>query len=77
MAVRAAIAESCSDWLTPQDRQRFSPHITIQNKADPAIARALAAGLDATRPMFELSGLRLWRYLADGRWEGLRTIDWP
>lgn len=56
--------------LTPQDRQPFRPHITIQNKAEPAAARALLArlepqGLDAQG---DIVGLDLWHYRG-GPWE--------
>lgn len=27
-------------WLTPQDRQKYKPHVTIQNKVAPEVARA-------------------------------------
>ena len=39
--LRAAMAAEWWDVLTPQDRQPFHPHVTIQNKAEPAAARAL------------------------------------
>ncbi len=36
--VRAGIAARFADVLTPQDRQAFRPHVTIQNKVDPKAA---------------------------------------
>ncbi len=61
------------DWgrdLTAQDRQTFRPHVTVQNKVDPAVARALAATLSAELPRLEgtVTGLSLWHY-RNGPWE--------
>ena len=39
--LRASLARAWAPWLTPQDRQPFRPHVTVQNKAAPAEARAL------------------------------------
>jgi 2'-5' RNA ligase len=68
--VRARLAEAWEPWLTPQDRQRHAPHVTVQNKVDPAVARALHAQLSAAfRPgRVGARGLGLWRYLG-GPWE--------
>ena len=62
-------------WLTAQDRAPFRPHITIQNKVDPADARRLLESLDATFEPFEIKamGLLAWRYLG-GPWEKLANI---
>ncbi|MDQ2793771.1 MAG: 2'-5' RNA ligase family protein [Bacteroidota bacterium] len=58
--------------LTPQDRQKLQPHITIQNKVDPAAARQLLADLQAGFAPFEAvgTGLHLWAYRG-GPWESL------
>ncbi|MFD2718566.1 2'-5' RNA ligase family protein [Hymenobacter monticola] len=58
--------------LTPQDRQKLQPHVTIQNKVDPAEARQLLAELQATFVPFEAqgTGLHLWAY-RNGPWESL------
>lgn len=71
--LHAALAGEWSDWLTPQDRQRFKPHATIQNKVAPDRARALFEALrqDAF-PTCRIEGLRIWRYLA-GPWEAVAT----
>ncbi len=68
--LRAGLAAAWAPWLTPQDRQRHAPHVTVQNKVDPAVARELHASLAAA---FEpgsvpARGLGLWRYLG-GPWE--------
>ena len=58
--------------LTPQDQQKRQPHITIQNKVDPAAARQLLAELQAGFAPFEAvgTGLHLWAYRG-GPWESL------
>lgn len=62
--------ESMPDALTAQDRQGFRPHVTVQNKADPADARALLAELAEDFEPWPATGeaLQLWRYLG-GPWE--------
>ena len=62
-------------WLTPQDQQKLHPHVTVQNKADPAAARALLEQLTAGFAPFEATGtgLQLWAYRG-GPWELLRTF---
>ncbi|GAB2875293.1 2'-5' RNA ligase family protein [Hymenobacter ruber] len=58
--------------LTPQDQQKLQPHVTVQNKVDPAEARALLADLQADFTPFEAvgTGLHLWAY-RNGPWESL------
>ncbi|MGY1742501.1 MULTISPECIES: 2'-5' RNA ligase family protein [unclassified Blastococcus] len=69
-ALRAGLAAAWEPWLTPQDRQRHAPHVTVQNKVDPAAARALHAELSAgfVPESVPARGLGLWRYLG-GPWE--------
>lgn len=57
-------------WLTPQDQQGLRPHITVQNKVDPAVARRLHEELAAGFQPFEAlgTGLALWHYRG-GPWE--------
>jgi 2'-5' RNA ligase len=61
--------------LTPQDRQKLQPHITIQNKVDPAAARQLLADMQASFEPFEAvgTGLHLWAYRG-GPWESLAEL---
>jgi 2'-5' RNA ligase len=68
--VRAGLAAAWEAWLTRQDRQRHAPHVTVQNKVDPAVARALHAQLSAAFEPGSVGarGLGLWRYLG-GPWE--------
>jgi 2'-5' RNA ligase len=68
--LRAGLATAWAPWLTPQDRQPHAPHVTVQNKVDPAVARALHAELGAgfVPETVPARGLALWRYLG-GPWE--------
>jgi 2'-5' RNA ligase len=68
--LRAALAAGWHAWLTPQDRQKLRPHVTVQNKVAPAVARALHAELAAGFEPFpvRIDRLCLWRYLG-GPWE--------
>jgi 2'-5' RNA ligase len=59
--------------LTRQDAQPFRPHVTVQNKVEPEIAKAT---LDRLRGIFQPEmtravGLELWRY-DGGPWTLLR-----
>ncbi|WP_207459079.1 2'-5' RNA ligase family protein [Azospirillum sp. SYSU D00513] len=68
--LRKRLAWEWSGWLSPQDRQGFRPHVTIQNKVPPDRARALHERLQAGFEPFEVlgEGLLLWRYLG-GPWQ--------
>ena len=70
--LRSDLAARWAAFLTPQDRQPFRPHVTVQNKVDPAEARALKQRLEAEFQPFDVlgEGLLLWRYLG-GPWEPL------
>jgi hypothetical protein len=71
-AVRRSIAEQFHGLLTAQDAQGWRPHVTIQNKAEPAAAKALLRQLESgfhPRPL-RIAGLELHRYLG-GPWERL------
>lgn len=67
--LRADLARRWAPWLTPQDRQRHAPHVTVQNKVEPAVARALRDRLAAEFVPHRVGGrgLGLWRYLG-GPW---------
>ncbi len=68
--LRAQLAGQFAAALTPQDRQGFRPHVTIQNKVDPKIATALFERLSAefTPWQARAEALLLWRYRG-GPWE--------
>jgi 2'-5' RNA ligase len=74
-ALRAELAAAWQPWLTPQDRQRHAPHVTVQNKVEPAVARALHDRLlaDFVPHRVRARGLGLWRYLG-GPWEPLAEL---
>jgi 2'-5' RNA ligase len=67
--LRAELATRFRANLTPQDAQGFRPHVTLQNKVEPAEARELKARLEAGWAPWEGrgEGLLLHRYLG-GPW---------
>ena len=70
--VRRLIADHFHGSLSAQDGQGWRPHVTIQNKAEPGVARALLRSLEASfqpRPL-QIRGLSLFRYVG-GPWESL------
>ncbi len=73
--LRSDLVNAFSPWLTPQDRAPFRPHITIQNKADPAEARLLLERLQREFEPFDVvaEALRVWRYL-EGPWEAVARL---
>ena len=68
--LRSEVAAEFAGDLTPQDRQWKHPHVTVQNKVDPDVARALHAQLSAgfTPWTATARGLGLWHYRG-GPWE--------
>ena len=73
-AIREALAEAFHGLLMPQDQAAWRPHVTIQNKVEPRLARALQQQLAATfepRPLI-IRALASWRYLG-GPWERLKV----
>ena len=74
--IREELCAELHGLLGAQDSGGWRPHITIQNKVAPKIARALKQALERNfklRPL-AIGGLGLWRYL-DGPWE--RVADYP
>ncbi len=68
--IRARIAERFAPMLTPQDRNPWRAHVTVQNKVKAPEAKALLETLMTDfkpRPL-ELTGLAAWRYRG-GPWE--------
>lgn len=74
-AVRRELARSWADYLSPQDRQGWRPHVTVQNKVHADAAKALRDTLAATFEPHAIraEGLALWRYLG-GPWEPVRRF---
>lgn len=70
LALRASLAAGFAPWLGAQDRQGWRPHVTIQNKVAPEVARATLRDFEARFAPWEARGeaLLLWRYLG-GPWE--------
>jgi 2'-5' RNA ligase len=69
-ALRASVAAVFAPHLTPQDRQWSRPHVTVQNKVEPAVARALHADLSSAfvAETVAARGLGLWHYRG-GPWD--------
>ncbi|WP_188055629.1 2'-5' RNA ligase family protein [Sphingosinithalassobacter sp. CS137] len=68
--IRDALSEAFTGMLVPQDQAGWRPHVTIQNKVEPRMARALFTELSAgftPRPL-AIAGLASWMY-RDGPWE--------
>lgn len=63
------------EHLSPQDRQKLRPHVTIQNKVLPEQARHLKVRLEKEFQIFEIvaEGFLLWEYL-DGPWRLLKQF---
>ncbi|MBL1178544.1 2'-5' RNA ligase family protein [Pantanalinema sp. GBBB05] len=67
---RQQLAKGWQPWLTPQDRQGYRPHLTIQNKVTATVARQFYEQLSRT---WQAShgwgeGLLLWHYQG-GPWQ--------
>jgi 2'-5' RNA ligase len=75
MELHRSITKRWAEALIPQDRQKFTPHVTIQNKTSPQAARALRDAL--ARDFQPMRGygvaLLVWRYLG-GPWRLERRI---
>ena len=74
-ALHRRLQQQWQPWLSAQDAQGLRPHITVQNKVDPAVARALLTELEAGFRPFEVlgTGLALWAYRG-GPWERRRVF---
>lgn len=75
LAIRDMMAEGLHGLLTAQDQGQPRLHITVQNKVEPAAAKALLHQLSAEflpRPI-AITGLALHRYMG-GPWEPIG--DW-
>lgn len=68
--LRRKLAGEWNEFLTNQDKQKFQPHITIQNKVAPDEAKIL---FEETKNNWETKqgiavGLQVWHY-CNGPWE--------
>ena len=70
-----ALQEKWYSLLTPQDRQKLWPHITIQNKVAPAVAKETLNVLRSSFQPFTIygTGLSLWSY-EGGPWTFIKTF---
>ena len=70
--IRADLAQAFSGLLTPQDQAAWRPHITVQNKVEPAVAKATLAELqrDFSPHPLAIAGLASWWYRG-GPWQPL------
>ena len=71
-ALRDELANGLHGLLTAQDASGWRPHVTIQNKVAPKLARELISSIErefVPRPL-RIAGLGLHRYLG-GPWETL------
>ncbi len=70
--LRTELATTFGAWLTPQDRAKWQPHVTVQNKVAPETARHTASELAGHTPPapIDATGVALWRYVG-GPWQSL------
>lgn len=70
VSLRNKLANYWSDYLTPQDRQKFMPHVTIQNKVSPDEAKLVFEQLKTLwQPRTgAATALQLWHY-RNGPWQ--------
>lgn len=75
IALRAVLAAAFAPWLERQDRERFRPHVTVQNKVSPVEAQALFDHLSAGFAPFTATaeGIQLWRY-EGGPWSPVAAV---
>ena len=74
--MRGELADRFHGLLTAQDTGGWRPHVTVQNKVPPKVARGLLGELERSfrpRPL-AISGLSLHRYLG-GPWDVLATYS--
>jgi len=71
-AIRTRLVEAFAGLLTPQDAGGWRPHVTIQNKVEPSVAKLLCQQIerDFRAREVELAGLATWWYRG-GPWEPL------
>jgi 2'-5' RNA ligase len=76
LALRSRIAARFAGDLSPQDQQKLKPHVTIQNKVEPAAAKELFQEKQASFASFTAqgTGLLLWRY-DGGPWEEMKKFS--
>lgn len=70
------LVSSLEEYLIPQDRQRFMPHVVVQNKVSGEAARGLLHDLKCGFSPWtaHAHGLDLWQYLG-GPWQHKFAFD--
>ena len=73
--LHAELVQAFTEELTPQDKQRFQPHVVVQNKVTPAAAHELLTTLEGrfTPWSVQAEGLDLWHYQG-GPWQHADTF---
>jgi len=68
--LRCHIAKAIGGELSQQDRQKWTPHVTVQNKVPASVAKDLSMTLQQTFKPCDgaATGLLVWDYLG-GPWE--------
>ncbi len=76
LTLHGRLAAAFAEHLSPQDRQKFQPHIVVQNKSTSEAARTLLRDLRACFVPRDLrgDGLTLWHY-RNGPWELARSFS--
>ena len=76
VALHGMLKDTFGGAVSGQDRLPFQPHVTIQNKVDPAVARALFESMQAEHKPFpvDIVGIELWLYMG-GPWQHVARID--
>jgi hypothetical protein len=69
-AIREGLTEAFAGMLMPQDAGRWRPHVTVQNKVRPSLAKVVLGALsrDFVAREVEIAGLASWWYRG-GPWE--------
>jgi hypothetical protein len=64
VGLHRGLQERWWERLSPQDRQGYRPHVTVQNKVSPEVAARTLAQLDRRFVPFPITAraLLLWRY---------------
>ncbi|HVJ00892.1 MAG TPA: 2'-5' RNA ligase family protein [Sphingomonas sp.] len=70
VTIREGLLDAFAGLITAQDAGRWRPHVTIQNKVRPVLAKAVLAALsrDFVPREVEIAGLASWVYRG-GPWE--------
>lgn len=76
MQMHKTLQNKWLDFLSPQDRQKLWPHITVQNKVPAQQAQQLLAELKNGFTPFttQATGLQVWEYL-NGPWRFVEEHD--